>query len=378
MENGKMIINLTDVDITTTPMFEEYADFKDNLNYEIEHQAFTHTYLPPTVKARNESLSQSLDKLSPQGRKAKADTLIEAEKLNTRYNDLIEHMATKKTGNYNQFSSMWSPILWQAREDNSKKTVSVNGKQIETFDLDYLIAEGLQHLYASEDPKAEYYDWIEQQKKIEVDLNTNGATEDEVAARNAFIGFLDDRETEIKRVMFLYAGAAFNSNCRQQASAQEKLKFLTFKLSELRRLRERTQSTKSKADSHEYFEKQEQHRQQEATAVTASLVTAEMISLGNQRLQQKNNTHILEHGIGESFIHLKPETQTKEDAEHKILSTLQNAKNTKAMFEAMRNGMSKEEWLKAQKTNTSDEARKRVRELRGFNVRDYQEYTHSY
>ena len=48
--------------------------------------------------------------------------------------------------------------------------------------------------------------------------------------------------------MTLYSGVAFNPNSAQQRAAQEKLKFLTFKLSELRRLRERTQNLKSHAD----------------------------------------------------------------------------------------------------------------------------------
>lgn len=378
MENQTMIINLNDVDITGMPEFGEYTDFKENLNFEMEHRPFAYTYLPPAVKMRDEALTQNINRLPESKLKEKADTLIKAQNLNSRHNDLFEHMASKRIGDYNRFSSLWSPILWQAREDSSKTQVSVNGQPVETFDLDYLIAESLQHLYASEDPRAEYHDWIEHQKKIEVDLNTDGATEDEVAARNAFIGFLDDRETELKRVMFLYAGAAFNSNSRQQAAAQEKLKFLVFKLSELRRLRERTQNTKSRADSKEYFEKQEQRRQREASAVTAGLVAAEMVSLGNRRLQQNTNAQALERGIGESFVRLKPETRTREEAEEKIDITLQNSRNTRAMFEAIRNGMSKEEWLKARKTKSAETIRDKIRNLRGFTVRDYQEYANSY
>lgn len=372
MENGKMIIHLNDVDLTNTALFDEYVSFKEDLSFEQDHLPVIHAYLPPAIKNRNEALTKSLNNLLPTTRKERADTLIHAQKLDSRYNDLVEHMITKHNGGYNQFSTMWSPILWQAREDTSKSLISVNGQPVEAFDLDYMIAESLQYLYASEDPRAEYHDWIEQQKKIEVDLNTGGATEEEIATRNAFIGFLDDRETEIKRVIFLYAGAAFNSNSRQQAAAQEKLKFLTFKLSELRRLRERTQSTKSHADSKEYFEKQEQRRQQTAEAVTASLVTAEMISLGNQRLAQKTNLSTLEHGIGESFIKLNPETQTKHDAEEKINTVRQNAKNTRAMLEALRNGMSKKDWDDSQK---SQNIKKTLRNLRGFTVHDYNEYT---
>lgn len=355
MENETMIVNLQDVDLTGTEIFDDYASFKADLNTETEQLAFPYTYLPPEIKERNQMLQSNLNKLSPAALKEKADTLINAQKLNS-HTDFLNHMAARTNNNYEQFSSRWSPLMWQARENASNAKVSVNGNVMDAVDLDYLIAEGLQQLYASEDPRTEYHDWVEQQHKIEVDLNTNGATEEEIATRNAFISFLDDRETEMKRVMFLYAGAAFNSNSRQQKAAQEKLKFLTFKLSELRRLRERTNSTKSKADSREYFEKQEQRRQHEAMLVTGGLAAAATLSLGENR------------------INLRPETQTKTEAEQKIATNKKNSTNIKAMFEAMRNGISKDEWLKMNTGQTGSDIRNRVRNLRGFNARDFQEY----
>lgn len=376
MENETMIVNLQDIDITGSEAFDEYAAFKSNLGAEMEEYPFPRTYLPAEIKERNEALSRSLNNLSPAARKEKADALINAQKLNS-HSDFLDHMAAKANNGYGQFSSKWSPILWQAGENASNAKVSVNGNLIEAVDLDYLIAEGLQQLYASEDPRAEYHDWVEQQHKIEVDLNTNGATEEEIATRNAFISFLDDRETEMKRVMFLYAGAAFNFNSRQQKAAQEKLKFLTFKLSELRRLREKTHSTKSRADSREYFEKLEHRKQHEALAATAGLAAIAALSLGEERIRQKNNVQALEQGIGETFINLHPDTQTRQEAEQKIEDSKQNALYIKAMFEAMRNGMSKEEWLQKHASQHSSSVRSKVRNLRGFNVKDYNDYANS-
>lgn len=380
----KMIVNLQDVDVTSSPMFEEYVDYKDQLNFELSNRQLIRTYLPPEIKARDDAIANSMNQMDPSQLKAKADTLIKAQGLDQKYNDLLEHMAAKNSNNFQQYNSLWSPMLWQSREDQSRAKVSVGKQTMDAFDLDYLIAESLQHLYSEEDPRAEYHDWIERQKKIEVDIYTDGTTEEEIVARNTFISFLDDRETEIKRVMSLYSGAAFNSNSRQQSAAQEKLKFLSFKLSELRRLRERTQNTKSKADEKEYFDQKERQQQRDAVAATAGFVavgiTAEMMSLGDRRLREQNDTAALEHGIGESFVRLRPETRTIEQAQDKIVSAKQNRDQMMAMFQAMRNGISKEKWLEMQQhkdLQLSEETRKNVRSIRGFTANEFREYTNS-
>lgn len=382
MEN--MIINLQDVDISQMREFEEYADFKEQLGFELDNRPFAHTYLPPDIKVRNEALSNSLAKMNPQDLRQKADELIKAQRLDERRLELVTHMASKQVGDYGRFNAMWSPILWQSLEDRSQAKVNVGQQKMDAFDLDFLIAENLQHLYSEEDPRAEYYDWIERQKKIEVDINTCGTTEDEIAQRNTFIAFLDDRETEIKRVISLYSGAAFNPNSRQQAEAQQKLKFLTFKLSELYRLREKTKATKDHADSREYFAKQEQSERQEAVAATAGIATIALVDelasgLGERRLERRGiDTTSLEHGIGESFVRLRPETHTREQAENKISTAVRNREQMLAMLEAMRNGQSKEAWQRSQtEPRTADDLRNRVQNLRGFTVKRYQEYSNA-
>ncbi len=378
MEN--MIVNLQDIDITDTPLFEGYADFKSELNFENEHRPFIRTYLPPEVKSQNEALKSAFNNLSPAELKSKADALIKAQDLN-RSQELIDHMASKQSGNYNQFSSMWSPVMWQARENRTSSKVKIGDKIVDTFDVDFLIAENLQQLYSQENPRAEYYDWVERQQQIEIAINTGGTTEEEIAERNTFISFLDDRETEIKRIITLYSGAALNPNCRQQTEAQEKLKFLTFKLSELRRLRERTQSTQSQADTHEYFAEKERRERQAAVTVTAGITSAtiasEMMSLGEQRILKGCNASHLEHGIGESFIHLRPDTLTKEQALAKIDTAKLNHEQMMAMLTAMRNGMSKEEWLKTQQAQTTSSTAEKVRRLRGFSVNEFKHYSNS-
>lgn len=382
MEN--MIINLQDVDITQTTGFDEYNDYKEQLNFELENRPLPRTYLPAETKARNEALSKALANMQATSLKNKADDLIKLQNL-SHHDDLINLISDKKVADYNQFNNFWSPMLWQSRSNPSTAKVKIGEQTIDAFDLDFLIAESLQQLYSSEDPRAEYHDWIERQQQIEVAINTDGTTEDEIAQRNTFISFLDDRETEIKRIIFLYSGAAFNPNCRQQTEAQEKLKFLTFKLSELRRLRERTQATKSQADSKEYFDEQERRDRQAAINTTMAIsgvaLASEMLSIGEQRLLKERRSTNFEHGIGESFVTLRPETITREQALAKINTAELNRKQMVEMFTAMRNGISKEEWLRQQAAKSSptqsSSIRSQVRQLRGFNVRDFMEYSNS-
>lgn len=380
----KMIVNLDDITVENIPNFSSYEEFKSELGFELENRQFIRTYLPPEIKARNDALSSAIGFMPPEHLRMKADELLKNQQINGKYDDLINLMASKNNDNYNQFSSMWSPLIWQAREDTSRQKVEIftkNGKKsIDAFDMDYLIAENLQHLYSSEDPAAEYYDWCERQQKIEIDINTCGTTEDEIVARNSFIGFLDDRETEMKRVMQLYAGAAFNVNCRMQESAQEKLKFLTFKLSELRRLRQRTENTKSHADSKEYFEQRDRRQQQIASSATAGLVAMEALSLGDKRLTEQAHNASLEHGLGESFVNMRPETKTVEQANSKIQSAHNNRAQMEAMFAALRNGKTVEQWrLENQNSNNnthhSSTVRNNVRNLRGWEITRFREAT---
>ncbi len=375
----RMIVNLKDVDITKNNNFAQYLDYKEQFNFETENRPFVSTYLPQEAKNEHHALMGATSQIPPHKLREKADTLIKAQGIEDKYGDLLDHLVSKSNGNYSHFKSLWSPIIWQANETNSKQQIKIGDKVVDVFNLDYAIAESLQHLYSSEEPEAEYYDWIQRQQKIEIDINTNGTTEDEIVARNSFISFLDDRETEIKRITYLYAGAAFNPNCRMQNSAQEKIKFLTFKLSELRRLREKTANTKSHADEKEYFELEERRRQREAIAATAGLtalaITDEQYSIGSKRLASQHNINELEQGIGANFVRLRPETQTLEQAKDKIRSALEHREQLRQMFAAMRNGMSKEEWKRSQRTDpiSRKQINTEIQNLRGWQIEHFRE-----
>ena len=375
----RMIVNLKDVDITQSYNFEQYLDYKEQFNFEADNRPFITTYMPQEAKNEYNGLANATSQIPPHQLREKADALLNAQKIQDKRGDLIDHLISKGNGNYTHFNSLWSPIIWQAHEDNNKQQVKIGDKIVDIFNLDYAIAESLQHLYSSEEPEAEYYDWIQRQQKIEIDINTNGTTEDEIVARNSFISFLDDRETEIKRIVYLYAGAAFNPNCRMQNSAQEKIKFLTFKLSELRRLREKTSNTKAYADEKEYFELEERRRQREAIAATAGITAVVMLNdqhlLGNKRLAAQNDINSLEHGIGANFVQLRPETRTIEQAQNKIQSALNHREQLQEMFAAMRNGMSKEEWMRTRHNTPfiSTKINADVQNIRGWQMDRFRE-----
>ena len=139
MEN--MIVNLSDVDVTENSDFKSYEDFKEQLNFEQENRPFPHTYIPQEIRERNQAVSVHLATMDNANLKAKADALLKAQNIPARYDDLIDHMASKSNGNYAHFSSQWSPLLWQSRETTETTKVNVGNQVMESFDLDFMIAE---------------------------------------------------------------------------------------------------------------------------------------------------------------------------------------------------------------------------------------------
>ncbi len=255
-------------------------------------------------------------------------------------------------------------------KEELKKNTNFQGMTVSTFDLDYMIAESLQKIYSSEDPKAEYYDWVETQQKIATDINTGGTTQQEVDARNMFIDFLDGRETEIKRIMSLYSGAAIHGQGYYKDMAQEKLAFLTFKLSELRRLRTRTEQLKNKSDEQERQEKQFEKGVRTASAGMA----AAAIGYGAAETYMMAKTGLLakdfEKNLGEHLVEFRPVSETREDAERKIYQVRENNQKMADMINGLRFGKSKEEQdREAGKQNL----KARIQRLRGFELARFNE-----
>ena len=374
---GKILVKLKDIDLTETSRFDKYTDFKEQFNFEANHRPFLQTYLPPEEKQHQQELKESINNIPHQKLKAKADELIKSQNIQDKHGELLEHMISKSKGDYNHHSSMWSPLLWQANENSDRTKVSIGDKIYEIYDLNYAVAETLQHLYSSEDPAAEYYDWIERQQKIEFEINTAGTTEEEIVARNTFIVFLNDRETDIKRIMSLYAGAAFNPNSRMQESAQEKLKFLTFKISELRRLRQKTEATKDHADTREQLAEEERQRQKEALAVVQGLTAAALahnaFSLTNKYLDNQNDI-CFEDRMSQCVLDIQEEASAQNEIQQKIALTREKHKRICQIIHDLRHSLpQKEGYSTEQKSNNITTPQTRM--LQGFRCEHFNSLT---
>lgn len=180
----------------------------------------------------------------------------------------------------------------------------------------YIIASIEQQNDASISPEAEYREWVKTEQEIRTDIYTNGTTQEEVDRRNGFIGFLNERDIELSRVIELYQITMFNGSREYKEKAAAKLKFLLFKRSELLRLKESMMNTKDRADRkrESYFE---------------------------ERMKAEMANAFLGSKVEDFFNSYHPVTLSVSDAERKV-QRLMDA-NPRLVFTLMRQGMSKED-----------------------------------
>ena len=214
---------------------------------------------------KDRQMMQKLQNVDAQTLRSMADELIEKQKLE-QYNRAVDRAIdnANANGDYIKFNKYLDDNFLNNGEfqNHQESVVKVNGEEIKAYDMDYYIAESLQKLQAGESPEAEYYDWVDQERKIEEAMASNKDWKEvhsDMKDCGGFISMMDDRETELKRIIVLYSGAAFNTNCEQNEQARTKLKFLVFKLSELRRLREKAQNLRP---AHPRDDKQDSLKQQ--------------------------------------------------------------------------------------------------------------------
>ena len=237
-----------------------------------------------------------------------ADNQIKAQQLDSKHWRLINHIIEKNKYIEDQktFDYAWSSLAMQAQEQPSDATIIVKGREIKYSDMDYMLAENLQMLCASQDPLAEYYDWVATEDKIEKEVTTDGTTISEWHDRNNFISFMDERETELKRIISLYSGVAFNPLCQEQAAAQAKLRELAFKLKELRRLRERAQNLRPERPkenliirNHSYenedYDTAEQLRAERALRIARENYERQLDSSATQQITQPQKSPSIEN-----------------------------------------------------------------------------------
>ena len=369
-----------------------YAEMKKRLDKDNRLYVEAPEYTPHAYTPIDAYLKKYLANYTCEDLHKKADAMIKTQKLD-KNDEFIDYMSAKNLGDYHHFRSQWSPVAMQAREQTSEKTVKVGGKVVYTYDLNFSIAETLEMQDSSQDPVTEYYDWIKIQKRTEDDLYTDGATHSEIDARNRFISHMDIRETELKRVILLYSEAAFNSNSALQSIAQEKLKFLTFKLSELRRLRDRMAASKSHADRPD-DDKQPQNETPDRVGLIESVRRKMYTTIAEEPEQEdatlsddvfnfladRRNRYLMNLNIGMMYANnrMNPHSKTRSEADKKIETATNNQQKLHMVINGLRRGMSKEELLReaAREGHELDEVdihRVYNRHLRGFEVAAYQQ-----
>ncbi len=333
------------------PTREQYdAYFEPLIGRELDDFAYMERSQNEYEKHRNRNIQLSAD--IPLQQKARAEAMV--ADMRRQKKDKVRELALQVQNS----QAKGTPI----------KLPKFDGQEVPVFDLSYVLAESLQHLYSSEDPRAEYYDWVQVQRQIEVDINTNGTTDDEIKARNGFIDFLDDRETELKLIIMLYAMAERGGTGYYKEMAQNKLHFLVFKLSELRRLRDRTQATKSKSDEQERAEKEFERGVQKTAAGIAVAAAAQDMELARQNyLQNQKDALLFDNAIDGVITHYRPVTRNAEEIMAKKERLYSSRKNIHDVLSAMRMGISKEELLAQERPeNIYDKQRRLFHRSRGF------------
>lgn len=233
----------------------------------------------------------------------------------------------------------------------------IDGITVSTYDLMFILADSLQRLYSGENKTTEYHDWVQIEDKIEIDLNTNGVEQHELDAKHGFIGFLDQRETELKLVISLYSAAALYGNDYYKERARDELKFLTFKLSELRRLRTKMQATPDKTDAQERTER-------------------ELINRGQAYLLYKTGVLAdeFENDPAHQFLRIRPQTSNVAESEARInYLRARDEARTRKLVEGYRMGKSredieKEELAASENYHERFSLREKINRIKGFTM----------
>ena len=336
------------------PSLDYYIKMRNKLNTESENIDFIMHNMPPTHSGIDTYIKEYTKNLSTEELHTRAKGLIKAQNL-TQNDHMLEHMSQKNIGNFNHFRAQWSPIIWQSHERNDTQKIKIGDKVVNVCDLNYSIANSLEIRDAHRDPLTEYYDWVKIQAQFENDINSDGTTLQEIENRNNFISFMDMRETEIKHIALLYSGTALNANSPLQALAQEKLKFTLFKLSELRRLRDKMKATKSSPDKPKPRIEEDTHSpQKDSNPFGLGL----LLSIAGERLNNMLKNLSLDNNIVDNYTKDEQENSFDETTQ-KIMTLMNNSENMHAILVAMRNGMSKEEWLEHRKEIIKKQKEKR-------------------
>lgn len=193
--------------------------------------------------------------------------------------------------------------------------------EISTYDLDYIVASSIQSLESSIDPVTEYHDWVQNEAAVVSDINTNGVEESELHRKDDMLENFDQREMDMRVCIQLYTASAIYGSGPIKERATEKLTFLKWKMSELRRLRAHLYSeTAGKTKTNEEIRREEEravqldaYRNNMAKAVVAT-------GLGYVATKAAFETNAFEDGIADHVIETRPTSTNIQEAKERIES----------------------------------------------------------
>ncbi len=134
-----------------------------------------------------------------------------------------------------------------------------NDKELTASDLEidtlaFAVAESLQTMESETCPVNEYFEWIDEAQDVIRNMTDGNITDDDIDKREDFLSDLDQRETEMRVYMALYA------RCSSPA-AKERLAFLQTKLAKLMELRSAVKAaTKSREEAEKFQEVKEEEK----------------------------------------------------------------------------------------------------------------------
>lgn len=109
-------------------------------------------------------------------------------------------------------------------------TIKIGDKEITFESLAFQVANSIQAIESETDPMEEYFRWIYEAQQVITEMTTNGITPGEIAHREDFLGDLEQRESEMRVCMSLYASC-------NTPEAKARLAFLQVKLAKLMEIR---------------------------------------------------------------------------------------------------------------------------------------------
>lgn len=127
---------------------------------------------------------------------------------------------------------------------NKNEKIKIGGTEVSFDDLAVSVARSIQTMESETSPQEEYYRWIYEAQDVITKMTDGDITDSDIELRENFLGDLDQRETDMRVCISLYASRPDNPY------AKEQLAFLQVKLAKLMEIRSAIKvSTKSKEEA---------------------------------------------------------------------------------------------------------------------------------